>query len=285
MQGIIALDIDGTVTADTHALDKEVSEAFQDLHRAGWKFIFITGRPFHWGYRTLQLLPFSFALAVQNGALLLEIPSQKILSRKYLTLDILPMAEEIGDYEETDFVIYSGFENDDWCFYRPGHLSSSILAYVRERTEALGEKWQPLETFSRLPIPYFSSIKFFAKQEQAVRISNRIENNLRLHAPPNRDPYNPEYFVVQATHPEATKGDVLQQFMLITGASGPIIAAGDDYNDRSMLELAHVKVVMANAPAEILKMADVVAPPAYQRGIINGLFEAVKRLAGGKMDD
>lgn len=276
MQGIIALDIDGTVTAETHALDQEVSEALHDLYRAGWKFIFITGRPFHWGYQTLQSLPFSYALAVQNGALLLEMPAQKILSHKYLKQDVLPMVETICQGEQTDFVIYSGFENDDWCFYRPGHLSASILAYVLERTEALGEKWLPLETFSRLPVPYFSSIKFFAKKEQASRISYCLENNLSLHAPPNRDPFNPEYYVVQATHPEATKGHVLQQYIQIIGVSGPIIAAGDDYNDQSMLKLAHVKVVMANAPAEILKMADVIAPPAYRKGIIQGLFEAVK---------
>ena len=281
MRGIIALDIDGTVTAETHALDREMSDVFHDLHKAGWKFIFITGRPFKWVYETLQSIPFPYALAVQNGALLLEMPAKKILCRKYLKQDLLPQLEEICRHEHTDFVIYSGFEHDDWCFYRPLNLSASILSYVMERTKALGEKWQPLETFSQLPVPYFSSIKFFAQKEQASRISHWLENNLKLHAPPNRDPFNPEMYVVQATHAEATKGLVLQQYIQMTGAAGPIIAAGDDYNDRSMLALAHVKVVMANAPPEILKMADVIAPPATQKGIIQGLYEGVQMLKRG----
>ena len=284
MQGIIALDIDGTVTAETHALDPAVREALDDLHHAGWKFIFITGRPFHWGYETLQSLAFPYALAVQNGALLLEMPARKILGRKYLKQDLFPQLEAICQDEQTDFVVYSGFEHDDWCFYRPGRLSSPILSYVMKRTEALGEKWHPLESFSQLPVASFSSIKFFAQKEQASRLSHWLEHNLRLHAPPNRDPYNPEFYVVQATHSEATKGDALQQFIQLTSASGPIIAAGDDYNDRSMLQLADVKIVMANAPAELLKLADVIAPPADQNGIIQGLSEGVHLLAEGKMN-
>lgn len=278
MQGIIALDIDGTVTAEMHGLDQEVSDAFADLHRAGWKFIFITGRPFHWVYKTLRSLPISYALGVQNGALLLEMPGQKILNRKYLQLDLLPSLEALCQHEQTDFVIYSGFENDDWCFYRPSRYPPHILTYMLMRTEALGEKWQPLTTFAHLPVPCISSIKFFAQKEQAFRISQWLENHLKLHAPLIRDPFDHEMYIVQATNSQATKGGVLQQFIELSGVSGPIIAAGDDYNDRSMLELAHVKIVMANAPAELLKMGDVIAPPAKQRGIIQGLFEGIQLL-------
>jgi hypothetical protein len=39
------------------------------------------------------------------------------------------------------------------------------------------------------------------------------------------------------------------------------------------------KVVMANAPTELLAVADIIAPPASQQGIIQGLAEAIKRLA------
>lgn len=148
MQGIIALDIDGTLTDQTHALEREVSEALHDLHRAGWKFIFITGRPFHWSFETLQQLPFPYALAVQNGALLLEMPAQKILSRKYIEEPVLPLLEMLCKAEQTDFVIYAGFENEDRCFYRPQHLPPSVLAYVLERTSALNEKWSSLKDFS-----------------------------------------------------------------------------------------------------------------------------------------
>lgn len=277
-KGIIALDIDGTVTTQAHELDSYVIDTLDQLSKEGWCIIFITGRPFQWGELPLRPLPFSYAIAVQNGALLLEMPSRKILIRKYLTQDILPKMEKIGQDYDTDFVIYSGLENDDWCYYCPHSLPPPVLSYGLQRAAYLGEKWQPLSTFSDLPVSYFTSIKFFAKDKRAFMLSQTIEMKLSLHAPPNRDPFNPDYFVIQATHAEATKGHILKEFIQTIGATGPVIAAGDDHNDYSMLKAANMKIVMANAPPELLAIADVIAPPASQQGIIQGLHEAIQHL-------
>ncbi len=280
VRGIIALDIDGTVTAQAHGLESNVIDALDRFAKEGWFFIFITGRPFQWGFLTLESLPFSYALAVQNGALLLEMPSRKILTRKYLTREILPQLEKISQECETDFVIYSGLENDDWCYYRSAFLPASLQNYGLQRAAFLGEKWRMLQAFSDLPVPRFSSVKFFAKDKHAFTISQRIEKELGLHAPPNRDPFNPDFFVIQATHPQANKGFVLKAFIQKMKFSGPIIAAGNDHNDCSMLQAAHVKIVMANAPPDVLAMADILAPPASQQGIIQGLSDAIYRLKG-----
>lgn len=277
-KGILALDIDGTITAETHTLDERVIHLLHELSKAEWKIIFLTGRPFQWGFQLLQCLSFPYALAVQNGALLIEMPSKRMMSRKYMTKDILPSMESICQKQKSDFVVYSGMENDDWCYYRPACFPSSLLSYVMQRTQSLGEKWQALQTFSQMPVSTFPSLKCFAREEQAFVLSPQIENELGLHAPPNRDPYNPEYFVVQATHVDANKGQVLREFIQMTQSSGPVIAAGNDHNDRSMLEAADVKIVMADAPAALLALADVIAPPADQQGIIQGLTEAIRRL-------
>lgn len=277
MTGIIALDIDGTLTSTPHSLDSKISDWLYHLDRDGWKFIFITGRPFLWSIQTLKSLTFSYTLAVQNGALLLQMPSKKIIHRKYLSIDTLPKLELISREHETDFIIYSGFENQDWCYYRPHHLSRSLLSYMLERVKFLNEKWQSVQSFSDLPISLFSSIKFFAKENQAFSISEKLEE-LGLHAPPNKDPFNPEFFVIQGTHLEATKGNALREFIRIMKMTGPIIAAGDDHNDQSMLEVAHIKIVMEKAPIKLLEMADIIAPPAIQLGIIEGLQKALDLL-------
>ncbi len=275
-KGIIALDIDGTITSETYALDQRVIETLEFYAKEGWLFIFITGRSFQWGFRTLEPLPFPFALAVQNGALLLDMPARKILLRKYLTKEILPKMESICQKVNNDFVIYSGLENGDWCYYRPVNFSPSLLSYVLRRTDYLHENWQDLQTFDQLPVSQFSSLKYFAKEDQARTLSLLIEQELRLHAPLIRDPFDPDYFVIQATHAEATKGGILEDFIRLTGITGPVIAAGDDYNDLSMLQRADIKVVMANAPPELLAIADVLAPPANQQGIIPGLTKAIQ---------
>ena len=44
MKGIIALDIDGTITVEHHSIEPEVVRYLSGLAAEGWKMIFITGR-------------------------------------------------------------------------------------------------------------------------------------------------------------------------------------------------------------------------------------------------
>jgi Cof subfamily protein (haloacid dehalogenase superfamily) len=275
-KGIIALDIDGTVTTEAHAVPFQVIDYLSSLANNGWKIIFITGRPFQWSYTALHTLPFTYILAVQNGALLIELPSKEVLIRKYLNKLIIPRMEAICTKFGTDFIIYSGLENGDVAYYRPAKMSPVLLSYVQKRTAALGEIWQAVDSFHDLPIEVFSSVKCFADEPQALALSEEIEK-LGLHAPPNRDPFDSHYFVIQGTHHDATKGIALKSYVKKFDQNIPIIAAGDDYNDLSMLLVADVKVVMANAPNSLLEMADVIAPSALENGVIEGLTKAIKK--------
>lgn len=277
LKGIIALDIDGTVTQESHTMASQVADYLTSLAKDDWKIIFITGRPFQWSYQTLKDLSFTYILAVQNGSLLIQLPEMEIVVRKYLSKDIIPRMNDICERFDTDYIIYSGLENDDICYYRPKRMSHSLLDYVKRRSSTLNEIYQAVESFHDLPITVFSSVKCFADEPQAFALSQEMEE-LGLHAPPNRDPFDRRYFVIQGTHGDATKGLALKNYAKHFCGHLPIIAAGDDYNDLTMLEVADIKIVMANGPQELIKMADVVAPEAKQNGIITGLEEAIQKV-------
>ena len=277
MKGTIALDIDGTITNAVDSIPAEVVHYLAHLNAAGWQLIFITGRTFSLGYKILKALPFPYYFAVQNGALILEMPSQRILTKKYLGHDILPAMEDICDHEPTDFVIYAGYEHNDHCYYRPEHFDKELFEYLKYRQQLLSEVWEPVKSFANLPIASFPSVKCFGKLDSIERIIEKIEDQLDLHVPPIKDPFNPAYFIAQATHPEINKGQALKDFIKTVGKKGPVIAAGDDNNDRTMLEAAEIKVVMATAPNDLLELADIIAPPAEEHGIIKGLEIATTR--------
>ena len=277
MKGTIALDIDGTLTNEVDSIPQDVVHYLAHLHAAGWQQIFITGRTFSLGYKILKALPFPYYFAVQNGALILDMPSQRIVTKKYMEHDILPAMEVICDHEPTDFVIYSGFEHNDHCYYRPQHFDKELLEYLKYRQHLLSETWEPVNSFRDLPIDSFPSIKCFGKIDSVERIIEKIEEQLNLHVPPIRDPFNPTYFIAQATHPDINKGQALKDFLKAVGKKGPIIAAGDDNNDRTMLEAAEIKVVMATAPKNLLDLADIIAPSAEEHGIIHGLELAIAK--------
>ncbi len=300
-KGLIALDIDGTITSYPQEIPSQTLQWFETLHREGWGFIFLTGRPFQWSARTLKPLSFLYFLAVQNGALLLEMPSQRIVFQNSLTKESLPAVDEVCRKFKTHYIIYSGFENGDWCYYCPKQIPSKILSYGLKRADILEEKWKSLNSFSEVPVSSFSSLKFFAEEALAYPLSQAIEQQANLHAPVNSDPYNRNFFVIQATHPQATKGGVLKEFSLrlnlktavqdakamqdlasstaVFRLNGiPIIAAGDDENDHTLLDEADIKIAMANSPKNLIAKADIIAPPATEQGIITGLQEAIQLL-------
>lgn len=278
-RGVIALDIDGTITAETHSVHPDVVKYFTSLQKQGWIFIFLTGRTFNRGYKTLEAFSFPYFLAVQNGATILEMPSRQIIDQKYLISEILPDMDRLCAEEKTDYILYTGFDHQDLCYFRPKRMTPHLLAYVQQRSVAVHENWKEVDSFEGIGVSAFASLKCFMEdQERALRLSQKIEKHLGLHAPLNRDPYNPNYSIVQATHPTATKGEALRYFVQLKTCLGPIIAAGDDHNDITMLQEADIKVVMQNAPSIVLELADVVAPPATQNGILVGLEEALKKV-------
>jgi hydroxymethylpyrimidine pyrophosphatase-like HAD family hydrolase len=277
VKGILALDIDGTITVDHHNISSQVASFLVTLSLEGWSLIFITGRTFQWGYEVLQYIHCPYYFAVQNGAILLEMPSRKIVSKKYLDKSYLPVMENACRGEPSSFVIYGGYEYKDICYYRPKSFSPEMLEYIQSRKNTFKENWVEVNSFENLPIQEFASLKAFGTFDSAQRIISRIESQSGLHVPLIRDPFQKDRYVVQATHPHVNKGEVVKDLKTILDPSSIVIAAGDDNNDRTMLALADFKVVMATAPEDMLLIADVIAPPAEHLGIIEGLMKAIEK--------
>jgi hydroxymethylpyrimidine pyrophosphatase-like HAD family hydrolase len=85
---------------------------------------------------------------------------------------------------------------------------------------------------------------------------------------------------LQATHAGASKGEALKRYVRFKSHRGVVIAAGDDENDKSMLEVADIKVVMGTAPQDMKEKADVIAPPASVGGLVEGLQKAIEMSHG-----
>ena len=274
MKGLIALDMDGTIMVPGRSLSDEVAHYLESLAASGWQLAFITGRTFQMAEPLLRRLNTHYLFAVQNGAIILEMPTRQLISTKYLDHTIITAMEEICEAEPTDFVLYTGVERNDVCYYRPHCFSDDMLAYAHARALNFQETWKEVGSFDQADVKDFPSIKCFGLRASADRIAAQIEQRLGLHVPVIRDPFHPDYYVVQATHAEVNKGAALQDIQKRIKAEGVIIAAGDDLNDCSMLSVADIRIVMETAPLEMHLTAHVIAPSAERNGIIAGLQAA-----------
>lgn len=269
MKEIIALDIDGTLTADSHEIPQNVASYLEAVCSRGSEIVLVTGRCFSFAYPPLRHWGFSYYLAVNNGAIILKMPEKKIIFTQYIDPVVLKELDQIADEEKTDFALYTGVENNDLCYFRPDRFPLALREYVRERVKMSRENWIEVKQFDKALFNFLASIKFFGEQERIYQIQEQVEERLRLNIPVIRDPFCKWVFIAQATHPDVSKGCVINFFKNQSDAF--VISAGDDFNDFSMLQKADVKIVMETAPDELKAMADVVAKPADKLGIIEAL--------------
>ncbi len=275
MTGILALDVDGTLTHDHDKIPHEVAQTLETLMGQGFDLIFITGRSYP---RTRPMIPLSspFYLAVQNGAQCFHVPSGTRIFDRFLDVALLPQLAAISEQEPTGMLVFDPGFDEDLCYYRRGDFSRDLFEYLQRRKHVFHETWREVDSFKDVPMTRFPALKYFGFLDSLERICGHMQiQGLKVDAPIIRDPFGEGYFVTQVTAGGVNKGDALRRFAASRNRSGPIIAAGDDYNDLSMLQAADIKIVIKNAPGALLEIADIVAETPDKLGIVEALKKAV----------
>nr|AOO54565.1 had superfamily hydrolase/phosphatase [uncultured bacterium] len=274
--GWIALDIDGTITDETHHAPLEVVKFLHALEEKGWEIVFVTGRTYSFAYSVVKNFDFPFYLAVQNGADVLLMPQKELVARHYLSEQVIPILEEAYRGEKEDFIIYSGFERGDFCYYRPQRFSEHLNSHLHKIMPLSPEPWKAVQNFHFEKGLSFPLAKCLGTKASMQRINALLQPVPDLSATLIRDPLGEDIYLNLVTSQQATKGRALQIIKETIGEGGPTIAAGDDLNDISMLQVADIKIVMDTAPQEMHPMATLLASHSESHGIIKALSQAIQ---------
>jgi Cof subfamily protein (haloacid dehalogenase superfamily) len=274
--GWIALDIDGTITDETHRSPRHVIDFLHTLEKKGWTIVFITGRTFSFAYTVVKEFNFPYYLAVQNGADILYMPNKEVVARHYLSDEVIPAIEKAYFGEQEDFLIYSGYENGDFCYYRPTKYSPRLIQHLDKIKTLSLEPWKAVSSFDFKQGLSFPLAKCLGTKESMLRMNKILQEFPQIHATMIRDLLGENIFLNLVTAKQATKGNALRTLQDVLGEGGPVIAAGDDLNDVSMLEVADIKIVMASAPQEMHALATILAHHSQEHGIIQALKKATE---------
>ena len=274
MKGIIALDIDGTITNDIHSTPPKVVDYLHSLAESGWVIVFATGRSFSMAHLIDQAFTFPHYLALYNGAQTISMPEKKIVSQEYLDFSILIEVEKILQNEDTDCVVYTGMENNDICYWRPSFFSSELQDYLRERAKIFKEEYREKEDFSDLMTHGIVALKCYGTFKTCEKIAERAKN-LPLHITIVQDPIKEGMYVLVLTAVNGDKGKAIKKLKEIIDPKCRVIAAGNDLNDISMLLIADISCVINSAPQKMKDMADIIAPGVEEFGVITALKKAI----------
>lgn len=276
-KGWIALDIDGTLTEDKYSIPPEVCLFLKSLHEKKWKIVITTGRTASFAMNAIRCLHFPLTFCAQNGSVVVDLPSKEVLHSRYMESSALEALEKVFDDEPTDFLMYSGVEKGDFCYWRSTHFDREQSLYIEDLKNRQVEDWHQVPTFDPHHLPRFPMAKAFGHKDLMQPIEEKLRATGFFQTALIRDPFKADYFLLLITAKGVSKGSTLK-FMMDQEASKPYsIAAGDDENDRSMFEVVDFKIVMQTAPEQLLKLADYVAKPAADLGIIQALQYATTR--------
>lgn len=275
MKGLIALDLDGTVTGERHLVAPEMAQGLKQISEQGWQIAFITGRVFAYAWPVLQCFSFPYLLAVQNGADILEMPEKKRLKRNYLSSSIVSEIDRLYQSQKEDFIIYAGIDVGDFCYFRDSRFSPKLLDYLEILKKMSAAPWKKCDFHFDKTLS-FPLIKCFGEEEAMMRMNGNLKNLEGVEASWIRDPIDKSLFLNLVTDKDANKGKVVRYFKERTPFP-VVIAAGDDRNDIPMLEEADVSIVIENAPKEVLELGNILAKPPEELGLLTALKEAITK--------
>ncbi|BAE81393.1 hydrolase HAD superfamily [Chlamydia felis Fe/C-56] len=288
MDRLLITDIDGTITHLPHHLDPEIIKNLRHLYHSGWKLFFLTGRYFSYANHLFRDLSVPYLLGCQNGACVWSSEENKFLYFQDIPSEILPVLETYVEDADVIFSVEAGAMNQDQ-YYRfascPAEkdlllqLDPIYFPNARERERLIETK-----NLSRdYPHETFAVAKIFGKKNEVKKVQERMNQSKELVSnlamTLMRWPFDFDYAILFMTDKLVSKGYAVNRIvdLVYEGQRPFIMASGDDANDVGLIENGDFKIVMNSAPQHMHGIADFLASPAKDLGILSAWEAGVEQ--------
>jgi Cof subfamily protein (haloacid dehalogenase superfamily) len=273
------MDIDGTLLDNTGHLPEKNAHAVAEAASRGIEIVLVTGRRFDFARPIADALECDLHLIVNNGALI------KSKSGETHQQHLLPGAtarrvlEATAEFRASAGVVFDRplerqliFETVDWNDPRRGgyfRRNREYIAEVSPLTDCLNgeDPIQVLYTGACQPI------RSAMRQLSALPIAAGFTMALTEYK--SRD-----FSILDVLRLGVTKGVALKEWTRRRGiAREEVMAIGDNWNDREMLEFAGLPIVMANCVEELKSLGWKMTSSNDEAGVA----EAINTFALGKI--
>ena len=250
---LIALDIDGTLLDSQSRLSPENAAAIAQIVERGVRVALVTGRRFNSAKLIATQLSHPVELIVSNGALVKSMEGETHYRRLLAAPTARKIVEATAEFRSYTGVIFDRdarqviFEHVDW----EGPFVGPYLRRHRSQVDEVA----PLTDCLNGEDPV--EVMFIGECETLRRIFRLLDRRGDDGA---RDAYSlalTEYedrglSMLDALAPGVSKGEALREWTAGQGIHrDEVMAIGDNWNDREMLEYAGLPIVMGNAVADL----------------------------------
>jgi Cof subfamily protein (haloacid dehalogenase superfamily) len=272
---LIALDIDGTLLDSDAHLPDENRRAIVEAAARGIEITLVTGRRFDFARSIAEQLPCELHLIVSNGSLIkskagetqqrLLLPSDSARRVLEATPEFRSAAAVVFDRPRAGQVILERVDWDDPV--RGGYFrrNREFIAEVAPLTRCLDGE-DPIQVMYVGACQMIGAAK---KALEAMSIAGEYTLALTEYASRNLS-------ILDVLRHGVTKGVALAEWARRRGIPRrEVMAIGDNWNDREMLEFAGLPVLMGNCIPELKSMGWAVTLSNDE----NGVAEAIRNYA------
>lgn len=247
---LIALDIDGTLLDSASQVPQANRRAIEAAAANGIEIALVTGRRFDFALPVAQQIPCALTMIVNNGAVVKSkdgtthlkhlLPHQTARSVLQLLPEHRAGAAIVFDRVRENQVIYEKIDWEDPR--RKGYFARNreFLSQVCPLEDCLIE--DPIQ------LMYSGSVDEMRRVAAVLRTGpHALEFSLAMTFYNHRD-----FAMVDVIRLNCSKGAALAEWTALRGLGREeVMAIGDNFNDREMLEFAGLPIVMANSVPEL----------------------------------
>lgn len=257
-QKILVVDLDGTLTNSKKEVTPRTREAIRKMQEQGHKVVLASGRPTPGVQplaKELELNRFGGYTLSYNGGQIRDCKTGEIVYQKTLPEELVPdlfaTAEELGmglmTYQEKEII--ANLHSDEYMDLE-SMITHMEIRHLEDPVKALE---QPVNKCLGTAPPDV------APEKEAI-YAERFGDRLSIS--------RSEPFFVEITPKGIDKGASLERLCQVTGCRREnMIACGDGFNDRSMIEFAGLGVAMENAQDIVKEVADYVTASNEEDGV------------------
>jgi Cof subfamily protein (haloacid dehalogenase superfamily) len=268
---LIAMDIDGTLLDSRGSVPEKNVRAVAEAAARGIEIVLVTGRRFDFARPIADALPCDLHLIVNNGALIKSKDGQTHQQLLLPSNTARQVIESTAEFRAIMGVVFDRplegqviFEKVDWDDpFRGGYYrrNRAYIAEVSPLVDCLNgeDPIQVLYTGACQPIR--------RAMQQLAAAQLAAEFTLALTEYELRD-----FSILDVLRRGVTKGVALKEWARRRNiAREQVMAIGDNWNDREMLEFAGLPVVMENSVAELKSLGWSITSSNNEAGVAEAI--------------
>jgi len=277
---LIAMDIDGTLLDSRAQLPPLNAQAIAEAASRGIEIVIVTGRRFHSARLIAEELPCDAKLIVSNGALVKSLSGEthfRSLLEAETARQVLRATEE---FRSMSAVVFDRAVEAQVVLERIDWEGPIIGPYLRRHRHHVTEI-APLTDCLNGEDPV--EVMFIGKCEAIRAAMSRLDQlgGFRADYTLALTEYaNNGFSMLDVLAPGVTKGAALAAWAARRGIPREnVMAIGDNWNDREMLEYAGLPVVMDNGVAELKALGWTITRSNDECGVAEAIYRHALRNA------